>query len=60
MDWIEKITGVIASLLSFQTPERAIMVNILYAITTDSFLYRFSLKISLLATGSASFYSGRR
>jgi Arf-GAP/coiled-coil/ANK repeat/PH domain-containing protein len=25
MDWIEKITGVIASLLSFQTPERAIM-----------------------------------
>lgn len=27
MDWIEKITGVIASLLSFQTPERAIMVR---------------------------------
>ncbi|XP_010523475.1 PREDICTED: ADP-ribosylation factor GTPase-activating protein AGD1-like [Tarenaya hassleriana] len=25
MDWIEKITGVIASLLSFQTPERTIM-----------------------------------
>nr|BAB10160.1 GCN4-complementing protein homolog [Arabidopsis thaliana] len=27
MDWIEKITGVIASLLSFQTPERAIMAE---------------------------------
>lgn len=25
MDWIEKITGVIASLLSFQTPERVIV-----------------------------------
>ncbi|KAJ4897465.1 ADP-ribosylation factor GTPase-activating protein AGD1 [Raphanus sativus] len=35
MDWIEKITGVIASLLSFQTPERAI--NRLSTMDGDTF-----------------------
>ncbi|RID58763.1 hypothetical protein BRARA_F02035 [Brassica rapa] len=35
MDWIEKITGVIASLLSFQTPERAI--NRLSTVDGDTF-----------------------
>lgn len=29
MDWIEKITGVIASLLSSQTPERVIPKSII-------------------------------
>lgn len=28
MDWIEKITGVISSLLSFQAPERVIVHNV--------------------------------
>lgn len=34
MDWIEKITGVIASLLSSQAPERVISANVYMTIIT--------------------------